>query len=90
MRCNLITFGIVLIVLAFVVPGVSLILPGFGMFKLFNFFWDTKSPTDYMTGYGLTYLIVFFFSGLFLTIYGSNDCENFNNAKKNKKNRNIN
>ena len=99
MTCNLVIFGVIVIVLAFLVPIGALILAGFGFFPLFEFFWDTKTSDNYMTSYGMIYTSVFFIAGLMMTIYGSSKCEKFNNIKKyksksksknNKRNRNTN
>ena len=82
MTCNLITFGVIIIVLSFFVPAISLVLVRFGFFHLFEFFFDTKTSDNLMTPYGIIYMLVFFIVGLSLTIYGSSKCEKFNNIKK--------
>ena len=86
MSCNLVIFGIIIIVLAFLVPIISIVLAaGFKIFELFNFFFNVEDlNSSSMSVYGILYIAVFFITGLVLTIYGSNQCEDFNNVKQKK------
>ena len=87
-KCNFKTIGIFAIVLSIVVPIISQVLH-YNLSTTWTEIFVKTIWIDFgnfnLTGIGIAYIVIFFISGLALTIYGSNNCEKFKDIKKSKK-----